>query len=98
MLVVVALGMYRFQVRRTLQFDSNGLLIGWSLAVLFILFGPQSGNMGLKLTLRFLLIPRLITRDTLWIECFFPHDLLWGKNPGRANCYKIVPSPPFGEI
>ena len=64
-----------------MQFDSNGFLIGWSLGVLFILFGPQSGNMCTILTLRSLLIPRL-SRELALDRLFLPHDLLWGKNPG----------------
>jgi hypothetical protein len=80
------------------QFHSNELLIGCSLNVLFILFGPQPGNMFLNLTSRSLLIHRLVTGDALWIDCFLPHDLLWGKNPGVTNCYKNVPSPPFQEF
>lgn len=42
-------------------------------------------------------IRRLVTRGTLWIDCFLPHDLLWGKNPGVAGCYKTMPSLPFWE-
>ena len=85
---LVPLSMYRFQVRRTLRFDSNGLLIGWSRTVLFILLGPQSGNIAFEFNLALSLNSSFVARDTLWVDCFLSHDVLWGKNSRMANCYK----------
>jgi hypothetical protein len=39
-----------------------------------------------------------VTRDSLWVDCFYGMTYCGVRVRGEANCYKIEPSPPFVEF